>query len=392
MKRLLLLLSLCFPSIVFAQIKKADASMVAGENTAKEKAYSEIATKIPRYDPETMLYLKDVLCSGELVYSNGNAVGCSDVIHNGKFYHSPYGGNIPEGYYKVQNVFLTKESLKNSTYGDTLAHYCELPDTKQLLLDIERYNPYSLGRNKVCVELVSEDSDNIYFTELFEVKKAIPVRSYELYSNALLGKDVRLLIDPHRYGVRYVDFNDKRQSLTDVITEDYIPISTSHFHCIDIAVMNEYKKGYGQTQMVAVLENNGNRFALKIKDAKSYDYGIEYETNEDHVFIMTEDDYKKMAEYNDAKRKQYEAERLRTNKERQQRMIEKYGETFGPLVNNSKVVLGMTQEMVLSSWGFPETTFSHTNVNGNVTIWSYGLNYYITFTSGKVTAITHGKF
>lgn len=392
MKRLLIILLIAVSCPAFSQIKKADVSLVAGAETAKEKAYSEVATRIPRYSPETMLYLKDVLCPGELLYSSGNAVGWREAISKGKFYHTSYSAIVPEGYYKVQNIFLTEESLKNSQFADTLAYYYELPDTKKLLLDIERYNPYSLGRNNVCVELVSEENGNSYFTTLNEVEKAIPVRSYEFYSNELLGKDVRLLINPHRVGTRYVEFNEKKQSLTDVITEDYVPISTSHFSCVDIAVKNEYRNGFGPTQMVAVLENNGNRFALRIKDAKLYDYGIEYQTNEDDVFIMTEADYKKMGEYNEAKRKEYEAERQRAKQESLKNMIAKYGETYGPLVNDSKVALGMTQEMVLSSWGFPETTFSHTTASGNVTVWSYELNNYITFSNGKVTAITHGRF
>ena len=107
---------------------------------------------------------------------------------------------------------------------------------------------------------------------------------------------------------------------------------------------------------------------------------------------MTEDAYKKMKATVAQRKKVYEEEMKRASAERKQEMISKYGEAFGTLICEGKVALGMSKEMVLSSWGFPETTFNHTNSLGQFTVWTYGLNTYISFANNKVTSITNGTY
>lgn len=388
---------LVVPLTVTAQIKKADASMVAGHNSAKEKAYSEMSIQFLRFSPQKMLYFGETLCPGERFYILEHTLHTRSSVKYGTFKTTSQEEYLPEGYYQIGSIFMTKESLMGHPhYLDLLSEYgrdgwsSSLPTMNKLLTNLEGQKPPYLLRNNVLYEVKSEETGTIYYVQ--NVEKAMPVRSYEYHSGDLSGKEIRLLYN-HNNSLRgYDDITERKASLTDAITGDYVPIKSSHYRCVDFAVKDDYGTGYGSVQMVVVLDNNGNRLALRIKDVQSYDFGIVYQTNHDDVYLMTEDTYKKMLIAEDNLRKESEAAYRKAELERKQELISKYGESFGTLISEGKVALGMSKEMVMAAWGFPEAAIDHKNAIGEVTVWGYGLNNYITFAGGTVSSITQGYY
>lgn len=94
-------------------------------------------------------------------------------------------------------------------------------------------------------------------------------------------------------------------------------------------------------------------------------------------------------------------EKLETLAE-QKRIIETYGETFGKLIIDGKVCVGMTKAMCIEALGRPEQTNKVTNTLGVAEVWTYISNWaesvfldiedeeymFVTFIDGKITSIT----
>ncbi|MFC3881276.1 hypothetical protein ACFOSV_13875 [Algoriphagus namhaensis] len=94
--------------------------------------------------------------------------------------------------------------------------------------------------------------------------------------------------------------------------------------------------------------------------------------------------FRKYAEKIESDRKREENRKADLEKDRQ--MIEKYGQSVGTKINEGKIWVGMTEEMLLDSWGKPE------DINITQTTYSirkqfvYGLGRYVYVVNGKVDA------
>lgn len=81
--------------------------------------------------------------------------------------------------------------------------------------------------------------------------------------------------------------------------------------------------------------------------------------------------------------------RMESERERkfaEKAIIDKYGAAMGGNINNHKVVLGMTKEMCLESWGYPLEYSSSTNRAGSTEIWVY-YSAMLSFVDGKLVQI-----
>ena len=69
-------------------------------------------------------------------------------------------------------------------------------------------------------------------------------------------------------------------------------------------------------------------------------------------------------------------------------LVAKYGETFGLLIFEHKVTLGMNKEMCLKSWGAPRNKVIRRSVSGTQEIWAYGIAQYLVFQNGLLVEST----
>ncbi|MCE7997017.1 MAG: hypothetical protein HEP71_33975 [Roseivirga sp.] len=92
------------------------------------------------------------------------------------------------------------------------------------------------------------------------------------------------------------------------------------------------------------------------------------------------------------KKRQEEREAEKLARVEQQRLddlktLEKYGDYYGKLIIEKKVVIGMTKEMCRKAWGSPLDIYK-TTLEGLVSEqWVYSLSNYLYFDNGKLTAI-----
>ena len=81
-----------------------------------------------------------------------------------------------------------------------------------------------------------------------------------------------------------------------------------------------------------------------------------------------------------------EKEKL-AKEEVQKQLIKKYGQTYGTLISERKVQIGMTKEMCEAAWGKPESINKSSGAWGVHEQWVYGLSSYLYFENGKLTSI-----
>lgn len=81
-----------------------------------------------------------------------------------------------------------------------------------------------------------------------------------------------------------------------------------------------------------------------------------------------------------------EKEKL-AKEEVQKQLIKKYGRTYGTLISEGKVKIGMTKEMCIDAWGKPKSVNKSSGAWGVHEQWVYGLKTYLYFEGNKLTSI-----
>ncbi len=84
-----------------------------------------------------------------------------------------------------------------------------------------------------------------------------------------------------------------------------------------------------------------------------------------------------------------EADRQREIKlqKRKALLCKKYGQTYGKIIFERKVRIGMTKAMCIDAWGKPQSINTSTGAWGVHEQWVYGLSSYLYFENGKLTSI-----
>ena len=90
----------------------------------------------------------------------------------------------------------------------------------------------------------------------------------------------------------------------------------------------------------------------------------------------------------EAERKRIEEERRLTkiNTERKAALTKKYGSSAAARILEGKIWIGMTEQMLLESWGKPEDINSTVTRYGTSKQFVYGLGRYVYVENGKVDA------
>lgn len=68
-------------------------------------------------------------------------------------------------------------------------------------------------------------------------------------------------------------------------------------------------------------------------------------------------------------------------------IIAKYGEVYGNKILQHKVAIGMTKEMCLEAWWFPNDTYKNTTNNGVIEVWIINYKTRLYFLDNKLYMI-----
>ena len=85
--------------------------------------------------------------------------------------------------------------------------------------------------------------------------------------------------------------------------------------------------------------------------------------------------------------KHKQAEQERKQIAYRQKIVNKYGQKFGTLINSHQIAIEMTKEMVKDAWGNPMNTYRTTTKYGQSEVWCYNYKTRVYFYDGKVVQI-----
>ena len=252
--------------------------------------------------------------------------------------------------------------------------------------------------------------------------------SIRLQGNAFEDYVTNVLIDNVFKG----NLNIYGLDMNSSFTKEDVTISVGA-KCVDIFVHDDY-------QICGLFEVDGNKFTLPIAEftvknkpldipnghytstyypflvfsidnehSRTYDFGhiITQNTINDVIALFDEAELlaakkrvqieaeKKRMEAEYAKRKaEQEAAHQKWLKEEQERkaqwrteMISKYGEKYGNAIIESKVMLGMSQQMCQEAWGKPIEKFNTITTTTSKSTWLYNYKTYLHFVDGKLVEI-----
>lgn len=316
----------------------------------------------------------------------------------------PEGGQIPSIWLDAlkdvwpTSDFVDKHIIKTSHIGSRPAE--QVSHNMFYLLSNDKnetyYIPLVVPRHMYDREYEKQTSINNY--------KMFDIAYYEQLSK-LKGLDVAIVTKGDiPYGVKDEDFTymvkdyvtKKPVDLTKLLTRhfdlwNYNPSEGRKFEyakCIDVYTnVNNEKQNI---DVVGLFDYNGFRFTIQFaavqsegnyQSGKSYGMILTYHTapGGNNIYIIPKNslDYcadivKMNKEQKEAERKRQEAEYAKHKAERRAKLISKYGEKYGNLVNDHKLEIGMTKEMCMDVMMLPPSDIcTKITASGKVSIWFY---------------------
>lgn len=265
-------------------------------------------------------------------------------------------------------------------------------DGKTFKIDsVNRYTFYMTSENNPDnhFSLSILDSDCLY-----EIDFAWVCHGYfEKMKKLFLDKDLVYIHQDQDYDLseyhtryRFMDYNTKR-NLTKKVP------CNSVWKCTDVLVISDKEKFFG-------FPDYKNRVILNIENEQYGKYYIfaselierKVDIKSDKYFMTMEDFHKYQAVQNqlraEAKAKAAKAaeESEKRAKEHREYIIAKYGETYGSLILQGRVVIGMTKDQCIESWGHPSRINRTTTALTIYEQWVYG-NRYLYFENSKLVTI-----
>lgn len=250
----------------------------------------------------------------------------------------------------------------------------------------------------IIFKLTDSNNDTLYWkTEANRIDwncKFIIVGAYDKYTSVYKNKT---LVYRHQFpdyysfdGDFHVDYNYSSiiNSRLDYATKEYVDIKNGkdlilkdleEWKCIDVSLLEVISDFDGEAHsydLYYVLSNGVSEIKIPVGDLQKSGF-------------LSKNIYEKEQEF----KKLNAEERARIEKEREQKkkqeqdiyknkILSKYGQEYGTLILESKVVLGMTMEMCKASWG-AHNAYLKNNV---FDIWIYGFNS-LSFKNGVLVQI-----
>ena len=258
--------------------------------------------------------------------------------------------------------------------------------------------------NRYTFYMTSEENPNNHFSlsilgsdDLYKIDFAWVCHGYfDKIKDLYLGKDLVYIhndkdydIDDSRYNTyRFMDYDSKRNLMKK------IPCN-SVWKCTDVLVIADRVKYFG-------FPDFKNRVILNVENeqyGKYYIYAYEFIERKGNTdpyieeYFMTMEDFHKyqavqnqLREAAKAKAAKAAAESEKRAKEHREYIIAKYGETYGSLILQGRVVIGMTKDQCIEALGHPTRINRTTTALTVYEQWVYG-GRYLYFENGKLVTI-----
>ena len=291
-------------------------------------------------------------------------------------------------------VFWGAMDIDNGNSFSTMT-FAENMDGKTFRIDsVSRYTFY----------MTSEDNPDNHFSLWIDADDAhrldlawVCHGYFEKMKKLFLGKDLVYVHQDHDYDLsehplnlyRFMDYNTKRN------LAKRIPCN-SVWRCTDVLVIPD------KINSLFNVPAYSNRVILNIENeqyGKYYIFASEFLERKgnsnpyiEEYFMTMEDFHKYQAVQNQlreaakAKAAKAAAESEKRAKEHREYIIAKYGETYGSLILQGRVVIGMTKDQCIEALGHPSRINRTTTALTIYEQWVYG-NRYLYFENSKLVTI-----
>lgn len=290
-------------------------------------------------------------------------------------------------------------------YGNNDIDKLKSIDGKTFYIDSIAYNFYAPAGEFAHIFYISEENNRqnqlgVVFPEecdshinlawvsngYFEKIKSLYLEKELVYIN----KDDDFYISEYG-GIRdrFMDYNTRKNltkkipcnsvwKCTDILV---LPDKLYYMDCDNRVILNIENATYGQYYIFAAE-------LIKRKEWSKQASRLGYYEN----FLTMEEFHKYQAMQNQltaaakAKAAKAAAESAKRAKEHREYIMTKYGETYGSLILQGRVVIGMTKDQCIESWGHPSRINRTTTALIVYEQWVYG-NRYLYFENGKLVTI-----
>jgi hypothetical protein len=341
---------------------------------------------------------------------------------------------IGNKYYRIIQIFQPKES------DSILKKLCVNESTMGRLFHVLNFSsnqagePFFLngGGNCYLIQLKIENSnDTVYYVgeDIYELtQNLIIVENFVKLKQLFDGKYfiVRAKdIDNYRplfsitYNEQYTDKNGIEYY--DILTNDSILVKYNSIWKCEVTLLPIGRLYAGDDKPVLhdpvytiafILNNNNHKIIIRSRESyfednyASYNYSIKdiskykircIKSKKEFIFlelsdydtildnIKKENNANQSVLLNKEKEAQKNQELLKT--QHHQLCVTKFGEDLGTLIADSKITLGMTEEMCLFAWGEPWDKTKITNDTGVHEIWSFGYGKKLYFLNNELIQI-----
>jgi hypothetical protein len=285
-------------------------------------------------------------------------------------------------FYKLQQLYnpndLTNELNKYKI------NYDSIKNQKLLILDADFI---SLSRNEWYLKLLFKQKDTIFYVAPYQVYYYQSIQLLPFIMNAFLEKSKRIFLKSTfivNHELSTFDINS-REKLSLKEGERWI--------CDDITLLDLGNWNIRYSMPSLILKNSkGNEIFVNF--AKRYDLGFKEEELIffDRSISPTIDDFYTIDQFRslqieEAEKNKLELAMIAKVEEQKQSIIRKFGDYFGKLINNHKVVIGMSKNMCELSWGKPFRKDELTTETGKYEMWQYDYKTFLYFEGDKLKII-----
>lgn len=244
----------------------------------------------------------------------------------------------------------------------------------------------------VTFELTNSNNDTLYWhTAYREIDANVVVMGgYERFISLYKNKTfIYRSSFPHHYN--FESDRDMDYDYSEIIGSQMTSVNVEHldlnsgevvkfqnleeWQCTDISLLNDYQ------DLVYILSNGKNEVSIPIYTMLKNGFLLK------EAYAKETELRKLNVEELARKEKQRELAQKQEDEVRKAGLIKKYGQRYATLILNGEVVLGMSSEMCLESWGMPSDINKTTGSWGVHEQWVYSLTCYLYFENGKLTAI-----
>ena len=221
-------------------------------------------------------------------------------------------------------------------------------------------------------------------------RKRVPFRDrIKHIKDYITGKDINITISSGDMLFDAIN-NDLRSHQQNSYSEESRMSLNDYYHCKDLFV----RKG----NTVVILNNELGEFSTQLVPKEKNDdcYSISVTSNNgvmEFELIPKElvDNRINDWQLSEQERKQREQKENEEQEKKQAQhkanIIAKYGEKYGNLILQHKVAIGMTKEMCLDAWWFPNDTFTTTTSRGKSEVWIINYKTRLYFLDGVLYMI-----